>query len=428
MVTLDPPVSAIGKECTFTLQAADEGSGLGRLRVWLVQGAKTVSLIDQRAEAGNRHQASLPVRLVPAEHGLSEGPAKLYIEVRDLSWRHWFHGNRTRIERDTPIDNRPPRIEILSSAHNINQGGCGLVIYRVSEPCPVTGVTVGETFYPGHAGLFEDRLLLTAFVAVAYDQGKDTPITVNAEDAAGNRTRSGLRHLIRPKAWRRDVLQISDNFLNSKIPELAALVPAAAGKTPLEQFLMVNRELRQANFRQILELTKTSDDQQHWHDTFLRLPQAANRAMFADQRFYHYQDKEIDHQVHMGVDLASLAASPVPAGNRGRVVFAGELGIYGQTVILDHGMGLFSMYSHLSQMDVQPEQMIERGDILGRTGATGLAGGDHLHYGMMLGGTFVNPIEWWDPHWIRDNVTDKIKAAGEPKQDAPSPEIQQPGN
>jgi murein DD-endopeptidase MepM/ murein hydrolase activator NlpD len=253
-------------------------------------------------------------------------------------------------------------------------------------------------------------------VALAYDQGKGTPIAVSAEDEAGNQARIGLHHFIRPKQWRPDTLQITDGFLSAILPGLTSLVPDAGRLSPVEQFLRVNRDVRKANYEKIVELTRASDNRRHWHDTFVRLPAAANRAMFADQRIYRYQGQEIDHQVHMGVDLASLAASPVPAANRGRVVFADDLGIYGLTVILDHGFGLFSMYSHLGQIDVQAGQMVARSAIIGRTGSTGLAGGDHLHYGMMVGATFVNPIEWWDDHWIKDNVTDKIAGVGAPEK------------
>ena len=90
---------------------------------------------------------------------------------------------------------------------------------------------------------------------------------------------------------------------------------------------------------------------------------------------------------------------------------SGGLGIYGKTVILDHGYGLFSMYSHLSQIAVKAGDSVSRGDKLGRTGSTGMAGGDHLHFGMLINDTFVNPVEWWDIKWIQDNLTSKIEWA-----------------
>ena len=123
-----------------------------------------------------------------------------------------------------------------------------------------------------------------------------------------------------------------------------------------------------------------------------------------------YKGKVIDHQYHMGIDLASLALSPIPAANAGKVVFAEQLGIYGQTVILDHGFGLFTLYGHCSSLDVTVGQVVARGDTIAKTGTTGLAGGDHLHYGMLVGSTYVNPIEWWDAKWIENNITSKLKA------------------
>jgi murein DD-endopeptidase MepM/ murein hydrolase activator NlpD len=83
-------------------------------------------------------------------------------------------------------------------------------------------------------------------------------------------------------------------------------------------------------------------------------------------------------------------------------------------VVIDHGMGLFSMYSHLSQMSVAAGQMVNKGETIGRTGVTGLAGGDHLHYGMLVHQTWVNPIEWWDAQWIRNNIYSKIDAVKKP--------------
>jgi murein DD-endopeptidase MepM/ murein hydrolase activator NlpD len=82
---------------------------------------------------------------------------------------------------------------------------------------------------------------------------------------------------------------------------------------------------------------------------------------------------------------------------------------YGNSVVLDHGCGLFSMYAHLSLIDVEAGVVVDKGDILGRTGSTGMAGGDHLHFAMIVQGVFVNPVEWWDPHWIQDNIALKLE-------------------
>lgn len=415
-VAVEPPFAAVGIERTFVVRAADPASGLRRLHLVLVQGERRVVLLDERFPAagflqGSRQRtARFELTLKPGAHRLVDGEARLTIEADDYAWRRWGHGNRTRLERTVFIDTRPPTVEILTRAHNINQGGAGLALYRVSEPCRRTGVQVADTLYPGQPGLFADETIRASFFALAHDQGPGTPMVVVAEDEAGNRTRRGLRHHIRAKRFARDTIGIGDGFLDTKMPELSPQVPEAAGAAALEQFLAVNRRLRRMNYETLVKRTADSDAKRHWHDSFVRLPRAANRAGFADRRVYRYQGREIDRQVHLGVDLASLAQSPVPAANRGRVVFAGDLGIYGQTVLIDHGLGLFSMYAHLSRMDVAAGEMVAREAILGRTGATGLAGGDHLHFSMLVRHTFVNPVEWWDPHWIRHNVDDKIAA------------------
>ncbi len=135
-------------------------------------------------------------------------------------------------------------------------------------------------------------------------------------------------------------------------------------------------------------------------------------ARFGDRRTYMYQNKAVDQQTHLGEDLASLMNSPVYAGNNGVVVYAEPLGIYGNTVILDHGMGVFSSYSHMSQIDVKVGDKLEKGAVLGRTGTTGLAAGDHLHFAINLQGEFVDPLEWWDPHWLKDQVEGVWAQAG----------------
>ena len=136
---------------------------------------------------------------------------------------------------------------------------------------------------------------------------------------------------------------------------------------------------------------------------------SAVESAFADQRTYTYQGKEVDHQTHLGFDLASYANTPIVAANRGKVVHAAELGIYGNCVIIDHGMGVQSLYAHLSSIEVKAGQDVEKEQTLGRSGMTGLAGGDHLHFTMLLNGHMVNPVEWWDAHWIQDRILRKLK-------------------
>ena len=156
--------------------------------------------------------------------------------------------------------------------------------------------------------------------------------------------------------------------------------------------------------------TGTSTDML-WKDAFRRLGGTKTESAFADYRTYLYGDRDVDHQVHLGYDLAATRGMPVAAANAGRVMFAGSLGIYGNTVILDHGMGLQSLYAHMSSMEVEAGDRVAPGEALGRSGMTGLAAGDHVHFSMLVAGRPVSAIEWWDQHWIQDRILRKFSEA-----------------
>lgn len=421
----DPPTVAlegaagalhIGKPTEVRLQAADAGSGLRRLVAALQQEGRVVPLAAKEFEAEGfwglqaPAQDAVAIRIDPAGQGLTEGRALLKVAVSDRSWRSWGHGNQVELTAEVFIDTRPPVVEVLSKDHYFNQGGAGLLIYRLSEECPRSGVRVGSRFYPGSSGYFPDRAVHLAFFALSHLDGPGTEIALEAVDRAGNLGRGRFVPHIRRKAFKKESFPVTDAFIRQILPEFAADLPAQPNASLKEQFLAVNRDLRQKNYETVVTHTRSSAREMLWQGAFLRLPNSAPRAGFADHRIYLYEGREIDQQDHLGVDLASLARSPVPAANSGIVVFTDRLGIYGLTVLIDHGFGIFSMYSHLSQIAVAKGERVERGHILGTTGQTGLAGGDHLHFGMLVHDTFVDPIEWWDPAWIKNAITAKLEA------------------
>jgi len=204
-------------------------------------------------------------------------------------------------------------------------------------------------------------------------------------------------------------MDISDSFLNQKMPEFSARYDNLRGSN-LDIYLKVNNWLRKESDRKIKAVCSKSHPQRLWDGPFLRM-EGSPEAQYADNRTYYYQGREIDKQVHLGVDIAALEQFPVKAANNGIIVFADYLGIYGNTIIIDHGQGIFSSYSHLSSLKVKPGVEVKKGDVIGNTGTTGLAGGDHLHFSMLVHGVFVNPKEWWDSHWIKDNITTKLQPA-----------------
>jgi len=414
-IMLELPSLSIKASQEISISVSDTKSGMRMMWIGLYKDGKEVVLLDkdfQSPEYKGRkiHKETFKIKIEPGKIGVSDGKAILRIVARDLSWRGWWHGNKTYIEKNVTIDTLAPQIDILSRTHNISQGGAALAIYRLSEPCPKSGICAGKNFFPGYSGYFKDPDIFMAFFALSYDQGPKTEIFVKATDQAGNIKRAGISYYIKKKTFKKDILNISDLFLNWKMPEFDIDVPGDSKTAMLDKFLKVNRDLRKTNYGKVTKLGEKTDASLYWNGAFIRLPRSAKRAGFADQREYKYKGQIIDHQVHLGIDLASVAHSPVPASNRGKVVFTGYLGIYGKTIVIDHGFGLLSMYSHLSSYNAQKDQLVSKGEIIGRTGVTGLAGGDHLHFGILIHNTFANPVEWWDATWITNNITSKIKA------------------
>ncbi len=414
-ILIEKPSPYIGKAQSLSITVSDPQSGVRKIWIGLVKdGAETVLLKKELPSAGiirggKDLVTSFTINIEPKNMGITDGKAMLRMVATDYSWRNWLRGNTAYLEKEVIIDTKPPDVEILSRIHNVSQGGSGVVIYKLSEPCEKSGVVVGENFFPGYSGYFKDKSIYMAFFALNYQQGPGTQIFVKATDLAGNDAKAGFPYYIKKRSYKKVSIHISDRFLNMKMPEFN-IGDSPDSSTPLvDKFLKVNRELRTSNSEKLLEIVSDPAKKLYWKGSFLRFPNSARESSFADRRKYIYKNHVIDQQVHLGIDLASVAHSPIPAANNGKVIFIGYLGIYGKTVVIDHGFGLFSTYSHLSGFNVKEGQVVSRGDIIGHTGSTGLAGGDHLHFAILVHNTFVNPVEWWDATWIKNNITSKIK-------------------
>jgi murein DD-endopeptidase MepM/ murein hydrolase activator NlpD len=241
-----------------------------------------------------------------------------------------------------------------------------------------------------------------AYFALPWDAGKPEKVRVVAFDEAGNEAAVPLPSVFKKDPDKHDSINLSEQFLQQKMPEFEQHYPEMKG-TLLEKYLYVNNQVRQSNAQAIAKVCATTDPQQLWTDRFFRMP-GAGRAGFADQRTYLHNGTAIDNQTHLGVDIASTERAEIRAANRGKVVFADYLGIYGNMIIIDHGQGVASLYSHLSSIETTVGTLVEKNQPIARSGTTGMAGGDHLHFSMLVHGIFVTPIEWWDQHWIDVNI------------------------
>jgi len=399
-ITLAPEGEYASVNTPFIATVKDE-AGVRRIRITASQGQKQIVLAE-KAYSGGEREASEAFTLKDA--GVSDGPLDIVVEAADKSFAHFGSGNAAAISKTVTIDSTPPAVAVESLSNIVRQGGTAFVVYSVSEEPGKNGVKLGDAFYPGYK--LPDGKYGT-FFPFPYDMDPSAfqPMVVVA-DKAGNEISTTYKVQAIPRKFKADKIGLSDGFLQSLRPTFQSFYPDV--QDPLQLYLKVNNETRKENRAKLLEIAKDTAPEILWSKSFLRLPNAAPRAGFADNRTYVYQGKDVDNQTHLGVDLASLAGAEVPAANAGKIVFTGFYGIYGNAVIIDHGMGVQSLYAHLSKIRSKVGDVVKKGDIIGNTGATGLAGGDHLHFGMLIHGIPVTPIEWWDQHWIDDNVTAKM--------------------
>ncbi len=369
----------------------------------------------------NRLQLYRPIgkRDVPE---LEAGPLSIHVTaVRQVLFG--LREIRSSATHQVEVRLLPPQVGVTSQFHYINHGGSEMVVYRVRPADVESGVRVGDYEYPGYpatgAGIADavegaEPGLRVAFFALLWDQDVNTPISLYARDEVDNESRASFDYRVFPKSFRKSQINLDERFLQKVVPEILYNTPELKvddASDLLGSYLKINRDLRRQNNARITALASDTAAQLLWEGAFKQLINTAVEAGFADQRSYVYEGKEVDQQVHLGFDLASTTNAPVLAANRGRVLHAGWLGIYGNCVIVDHGMGLQSLYAHLSVIDVGVGDVVEKSGRLGLSGATGLAGGDHLHFTMLIGGHAVTPIDWWSEQWIEDRVLRKLRQA-----------------
>ncbi len=393
----------------FNAEIKDEGRGLKRVSIVLTNQQGEYPLIEEDYP-NPVHEKDITIALDPKKLGIKEGPATIRVTAIDGAF---FRGNKTTVSKNVTIDFTPPTVEVISGEQYINLGGSGLVIYKASSDTVKSGVKIGDYFFHGYKGYFKNPDVYMTFFAYPYNLPSDAKAVVVAEDAAGNSREVGFSYRLKNVTYKKSTLNISDDFIERKVAPLLGENSTQKGDLK-EVFLKVNRELRHKNEAEIKSIGESSKNAILWSGAFHQLTNSKVEANFADERTYVYNGEVIDHQYHLGYDLAVTEKYPIEAANDGVVVFTGPLGIYGNVVIIDHGFGVSTLYAHMSSIGVKVGDRAKKKQIIGKTGETGLAAGDHLHYGVYVQGVPVLPIEWWDEKWINDKILSKVKeAAGE---------------
>lgn len=435
-VTTDLP--AVGQQTTLTITVKEPKRGLSSLKV--IAGGPAlknpVTLLEQSFEPAPAHKpwvepatTETTVTVVVGKKVMPElVPGQLVVRVVAGRAGTWMRQPPpTELEKTFEVRLQPPALAATSAFVHPAQGGAEAVVYEVGASSVKDGVEVGSWFFPGAplpGGQPSQRVVL---FAVPYDMemteaDAKANIKLIAIDDVGNRAEQTFIHKFFPRPMGKDTIELKESFMQKVTGEIYARTPELQRKGSLiEDYLQLNGDLRRANNATLKELAGKSAHQFLWGETFLPMQNAAVKGSFADRRAYLADGKQVDTQDHLGFDLASLERAPVQAANAGKVVLARYFGIFGNAVVIDHGFGLQTLYAHLSTIGVKEGDDVVRGAEIGRTGATGLAGGDHLHFTTVLHGLPVNPIEWWDAHWIRDRLKLKLGDALPWAEQAPVP-------
>ncbi|NUN03708.1 MAG: M23 family metallopeptidase [Bryobacteraceae bacterium] len=410
---VDPPVRVVGTETPVRLQASNP-HGIRRVTAWIEQDGQQHQVFE-KAEPATRFfffGRNEPAREITFSVGTKDAPsvkdgkARLIIETTAND----FRGATDRVVSDVEINTRPPVLTADGHQHYINQGGSELVTFTVSGYWTEAGVRVGKHTFrsfpvPGKDESSGERFSLFAF---PWDTPADIVPVVYARNPSGAETTARFWFKLFPKKFRSRELPLNDAFLQKVVNELD---PGGSGDL-LSRYLKINGEMRRQNNETLAGLRHKTEQKVLWSGPFVQLSNSKVESLFADTRSYMYNGRKVDEQTHLGFDLSVVKNVPVAASNDGRVIYAAPLGIYGNCVVIDHGYGLQSIYGHLNSIGVKPGEFVKKRQEIGRSGETGLAGGDHLHFSMQVDGVQVNPIEWWDDHWIQDRILSKLTPIG----------------
>jgi murein DD-endopeptidase MepM/ murein hydrolase activator NlpD len=417
-VSLNPPVKMIGLETPVHVHLINP-HGVRSVTFNVEQDGKSYPVPGLSAPARRffveRHAAprDLTVKVgkqsAPALH---DGKARLIVSAVSNDLR----GRTDSQSVDVDVETTAPRVVADGVQHYINQGGSEMVTFTPSGAWTEAGVKVGNNTFrsfplPNHPGQY------FSLFAFSYQLPIDTPISVYASNPSGASAKTTFWYKVFQKKFRASTIKLESMNIDRIVNQIDT-----QHKIPgdlVQRFVYINSVLRVSNNKTLADLRLQTEPKFLWTGAFLPMLDSTVESRFADDRTYTWQGKKVDEQTHLGFDLAKVAHSPVPASNDGRVIWAQDLGIYGNCIVIDHGYGLQSVYGHLSEFLVKKGDMVKKGQTIGKTGSTGLAGGDHLHFTMQIDGVQVNAVEWWDPHWVRDRILSKmgtdIAASAEPE-------------
>ena len=339
----------------------------------------------------------------------------LKIDVYDTSKWNFFKGNQTISNSKIIIDKKSPVANVITNSYLLRQGGSGVIIVEINDEnlkdyyISFNDKEIFELFP------FYKKNYFISIITWPIDIKEFKKVNVVAVDLAGNKTEAKVPFYIKEFKEKVDNIKISDDFVNNISKHVLENSDMNVPSSIVDIFIKTNKELREKNVKTIRDVVKKNlvNDMKTSFDIkpFVRLPNAATFAQFGERRHYFYGEEKIDEAWHLGMDWASVKRAEVQVTNPGKVIFKDYLGIYGDTVIIDHGLGVGTLYAHTSSINVEVNDEVKAGQHIANTGATGAVFGDHLHFGVLVQGIEVNPNEWLDYTWMKTNVTKTINDA-----------------
>ena len=332
------------------------------------------------------------------------------VEANDISKWNMLAGNSATALSSFTIDKKRPRLNVITNSWAIRKGGSAVVIFKVEDD-ELDTLSIETNFNKAFTPqpFYKEGYYISLLAWPITEPGFKA--TIVARDKAGNVSKSTIPLRQREKAYRLSKIKLSDKFLNGKVSDLAQMYSENDLETPLERFRFVNEDLRAKNEKLIHEITsKIADTEVDSFDIkpFYPLKNAKKVASFGDHRLYFYNGEQVSESYHMGLDLASVKMGKILSSNRAKVVYAQENGIYGNMPALDHGLGLYTIYGHCSNILVHEGDDVKAKEHIANTGMSGYAMGDHLHFGVLVQGIEVRPEEWMDKSWIKKFITNVI--------------------
>lgn len=408
-IDVNPPVKVIGFNTPVSVHLANP-HGLRSVAVTLEQDGKSYPITSSASPSRRifieRHAAPRDLKVnvgkqsAPALH---DGKARVVVTAVSNDLR----AETDSKSLDVDVMTEAPHVVADGVQHYINQGGSEMATFTPSGAWTEAGVKVGDLTFrsfplPDHPGQY-----FSLFV-FPWNAPVDTPISVYASNPSGASAKTTFWYKVFPKKFRSSTIKLESMNIDRIVNQIDT-----QHKIPgdlVQRFVYINSVMRVQNNKTLADLSLQTEPKFLWTGAFLPMLDSTVESRFADDRTYTWQGKKVDEQTHLGFDLAKVAHSPIPAANDGRVIWAQDLGIYGNCIVIDHGYGLQTVYGHLSEFLVHKGDMVKKGQIIGKTGSTGLAGGDHFHFSMLVEGVQVNAVEWWDPHWVKDRILSKMGA------------------